>query len=741
MPKFQPLPLREGTLLDDRYAVGRFLGRGGFGITYLVEDLVRGDDAVLKELAPQATRRLDNDDLDFSFIGPAEAQRLRRQFTAEARILRRVAISRVPNFRSVFDEHQTAYLVTDYVPNATPLSKIVAQSGAMSVEDVTSIVEQLLESLEQLHRRKLLHLDVKPSNVLLADDGQAHLIDFGSARQWHADLTSAHGVQFSPSYAPPEQILESERRSPATDLYSLAALAYTLLTGIPPTGVHDRLAGTPVIPLMSVRPDTPPNLAAAVESALSMLLAERPQSAEEFRAILHGTLDVQSEADRVLALDEKRSRLLRFKYSPRQCPACGNVLDRPEPLGKDQCPVCREGRLKMRNIHEQSCATCRGGILHAVDNEHRPGVCPKCDTGIMKPVKRFGFLNTGVVLCGNCDFALKKEGEDWRDGLGTAKPWSEWHDDSGRAAKTMICDVCRAQFDVMRDGRWERTTSDPMNDGWTKLYPDEWARVAAGLRPDSGNCHCEACGADFFRANEKITLLSDDTRDPYGFVVRYGGELLRVDLVPWLAVGKESGKPGFACHACETEFDDAEGESLELVHTGHAMLRGRAGERHSLEDWHRISQDLPASGDEDTLDQDITDALREAYQHNEIALDPRRPDLVWKGRAADVAPGTDASIVGKWLRFVVNDGRISLGLVRKRVELVRDVASASADNGVLTVHFKGIDEPWHIQVEPITLSVTLESGKESVELSASDLARRLTGASAMPQGGRRQPQS
>ena len=72
--------------------------------------------------------------------------------------------------------------------------------------------------------------------------GQAHLIDFGSARQWHADLTSAHGVQFSPSYAPPEQHLESERRSPATDLYSLAALAYTLLTGLPPTAVHDRLA-------------------------------------------------------------------------------------------------------------------------------------------------------------------------------------------------------------------------------------------------------------------------------------------------------------------------------------------------------------------------------------------------------------------------------------------------------------------------------------------------------------------
>ncbi|MCH8978702.1 MAG: serine/threonine protein kinase [Armatimonadetes bacterium] len=720
-----PVALREGTVLDERYAVGRVLGRGGFGLTYAVEDLARGTPAVVKELAPLGSVRGSSDEIEFAGLGPAASQRLRHQFTAEARQLQRVRIPRVPQFRSVFHEHQTAYYATDYIRGAKPLSEFVGGQARLEPTFVESLLLLLMETLGGLHDHGILHRDVKPSNVLLAPSGEPYLVDFGSARQWHADLTAAHAVQFTPGYAPLEQLLEQGRRGPATDLYGLGATTYALLAGYPPTSAVERADGAALVSLSSVRPDVPTRLARAIERLLELHLEDRPQSVAELREILSADGFTREDSNKVRELDSKRRRLRQFRYDAMQCPSCGDVLETPTALPVRTCPVCRDGLIRKRRIEEMSCPSCRGGILSKVDNRGPLHYCPSCKRGRMARVGRFRFRKPKEWKCEGCGFVLVESGGGATDADGRVQSWQEWREQSGRQERGVGCDACLAQFDVMPDGRWLRVSQDLLGDGWTRLLPDEWARVAAGLSPDAGNAYCEACESDFFVADGYLTLLTDPVSDPYGFAGNYCGELIAEADLPYFAVGKESGRTGMVCTCCGTEFD-SDGEGLTLVRSPHARLRRQLRECYSLEDWHRTAQDLPQAGHEGELAEDIEDALAEAWVLGEVDFDPRDRDLVWRGEAAEVKERRGGAVVGRRRKLVVRSDTISFGgLLRRRTELVRDVERIDVDGDRLRIHLLG-EAPWELELDPVTLTFRLESGKDEVEIGAEQLARRLT---------------
>ena len=722
-----PVALREGTVLDERYAVGSVLGRGGFGITYLVEDLARGDRAVVNELAPFGTVRDLNDDVDFQEIGPAAVQRLRHQFTAEARLLQRVRVVRVPQYRSVFHENQTAYFATDYIDGARPLTDVIGRER-LSPEFVRRNLELLLETLEGLHSKGILHRDIRPSNVLLGALDEPYLVDFGSARQWHADLTVGHAVQFASEFAPLEQLSEKARRTPATDLYGLGATTYTLLTGSPPTSATARLEGAPLIPLHAVRPDVPDQLAHAVEKMLELHAEDRPQSVEQVRALLTQKAEELVETDRVTALDAKRRRLRQFRYDPMQCPACGEILVQPDPLPPEVCPVCRDGRLRKRKIEAMACPSCGGGVLRWVRNSGPLRFCPNCSTGRLVPQRRL-FRETNRWQCEKCEFALERSAQGATSADGTERSWAEWRQQSGRQPRVLYCDACTAQFDPLADGRWQRMTPDILGQEWTRLYPDEWARVAAGLAPDAGNANCESCGSDFFIADGYVTLLSDTVNDPHGFAGNYCGELIPVADLPYLAVGKESGKRGLVCPGCDTEFD-ADGTDLTLVRTSHTRMRRHMRESHPLRDWHRIAQDLPTAGGEDEFKEDIALALVDAYERGDVDFDPKDPEVLWRGSAFEVQQERGEGVTGRSQRLIVGTDEVSFGGAwRKRRELVRDVKRVELAGDTVTLRLLG-GEQWALKVEPVVLTFRLKSGRDKVELTAASLAKRLKRAAS-----------
>src|ERR1019366_7111585 len=122
------------------------------------------------------------------------------------------------------------------------------------------------------------HRDIKPSNILVGADGAVYVIDFGAAREWHADSTVTHTVQHTPGYAPPEQLSERARRGPATDLYAVCATLFVMLAGVAPPSASDRAAGIPLPSLLSIRPELDPIIVRAIEAGLMLAYAGRPQT-------------------------------------------------------------------------------------------------------------------------------------------------------------------------------------------------------------------------------------------------------------------------------------------------------------------------------------------------------------------------------------------------------------------------------------------------------------------------------
>jgi hypothetical protein len=724
-----PEALDHGFVLRGRFGIDHPIGRGGFGITYAASDLDRKDLCVVKELAPEGAVRLPDGRLDLRPLGAATAQRLRHQFVHEAQVLGRLHLRGIIPVRTAWQENGTAYIAMDYVHGAMPLQKVLLSEGRMDVEAVLDIVYQLLEALEAIHARGLLHRDLKPSNVLLGPKGEAYLIDFGSAREWHADRSAHHTVEYTPGYAPIEQMSETGRRGPGTDLYGLCALAYALLPGSPPTPAVDRIGGAPLIPLRSVRPDVEPAVAAAIEAGLQLDLDRRPATAAELRSLLDSPPSAHEESSRLKDLDERLVRLQHFRFGVRECPACGDVLDQPQPLrikrGGLPCPVCREGIVRRRTMSEAACPICRVGVLQRVANLDPLRLCPTCKVGLLR--KRGLGLRNRTLVCRECGEVYSGDDGKWtRASDNLTLTSDEWRAESGRSVDVRICDTCAAQFDRLPDDRMRQVLPAPKPDDLNDLFVDEWARIAAGLDPGAGNAVCDACEADYFLDGDRVTLLSA-TLDPFGFAATYLGRLLRCEALPWLAVGKSSGQEGLVCAECGTEFDGL-GDGLVLVKSKHALLRTHLGEKLTLENWHRLAKDLPLAGQEETLVEEMTTALREAYVSGELPFDSRDPDILWRGPASRVeGTGDQRSPRGSGQLVLDADGLTFGGIVRKLRLGRAALRSARVVDGILRFEIED-GSTLDFEVEPVVFSVKMESGRWETLLDGSALAERFNGA-------------
>ncbi|MCC7228784.1 MAG: protein kinase, partial [Fimbriimonadaceae bacterium] len=532
----EPRPLPEGTLLADRFEVGEILGKGAFGIVYLARDLDRNDHVVIKELAPDGTHRREDLLLD---LPAAMAHRLRRNFLNEAKTMSRLNVRGVLPVRLGFVENGTAYFATDYLPNAITLEKLLQGEGRMDVDGALDIFYQVLEILETVHAKGILHRDLKPSNILLSPAGEVTLIDFGAAREWHADSSITHTVLFTPNYAPLEQMTERARRGPATDLYALCATVYEMLSGRKPESATERASGVPWTPLLTLRPEVDPSITKAIELGLALKYSDRPQSVQAMRDQM-AHREENATVNTLFELDARMVRLQRFSFERRQCPACSGLLDEPRPLRKGVCPVCHEGTIKKREIHPGKCPCCRTTVLKRFHNLDPMRTCPSCRKGWLQ-IRKKGLLSKEIVAtCPLCESEFAGTQTE-----ANARPWSDYLAESGRSEFVMHCDNCRSQFDELADGRLLAVVSNG-NLRYDRLYPEEWDCVAAGLEPGTGNAECLVCSADFYVDGDQVTLLATKD-DPFGFAKEHLGRLLTFEDNRWMAVGKFSPNPGLVC--------------------------------------------------------------------------------------------------------------------------------------------------------------------------------------------------
>ena len=231
------------TILHGRYLVGRVLGEGGFGITYLGYDLMLSLVVAVKEYFPKgaANRNLSETVHPVDNASDGVFARGKKRFLNEANVLSKLLdMPSIVNIRDFFEENGTAYIVMDYIDGCN-LRDFSLMNGALSFSDVYGLLAPLLGDLKKMHDMGIIHRDISPSNMLLTGNGEVKLIDFGAAVLNGKSVTEDDSLMLKPGYAPPEQYRTQDAQGPWTDVYALCASIYTLICGREPSPSMDRV--------------------------------------------------------------------------------------------------------------------------------------------------------------------------------------------------------------------------------------------------------------------------------------------------------------------------------------------------------------------------------------------------------------------------------------------------------------------------------------------------------------------
>jgi serine/threonine protein kinase len=282
-----PLQLAPRTILEGKYLLGRVLGQGGFGITYLAWDLNRGGKLAIKEYFPLAISTRSDDGLTLSAISAKNKQDLEyglRKFAEEGQALARFKDR--PGIVSMLDffyANGTAYIVMVYVEGQTFKQYLEERGGLISFEAALKILALVMNALDEVHSAGMLHRDISPDNIFVEEGGQTKILDFGATRYAMGEQSQSLSVILKPGYAPEEQYRRKGRQGPWTDIYALGATFYRAMTGHPPPEAPDRLAQDELIPPRRLGIKIPPHSEAALVKALAVRCENRFQTVEEFR--------------------------------------------------------------------------------------------------------------------------------------------------------------------------------------------------------------------------------------------------------------------------------------------------------------------------------------------------------------------------------------------------------------------------------------------------------------------------
>src|SRR3954471_8824850 len=274
--------LPAGTSLQGgMYTVGRVLGQGGFGITYLGGDIRARRPVAIKEFFPYGSNRRGVTVHPFGGLSGADYQNTRTKFLDEARILARFDHPAIVDVYGTFEENNTAYMVMELLRGRT-LGQLVEERGPLPEAEAIGYIRRVGEALIVVHEASLLHRDLKPDNIMLTGDGEVVLIDFGTARAFAAGKTGRMTTMVTPGYAPLEQYGQSVRFGPFTDVYALAATLYHVLTGQMPAPATDRASGVELVPPRTSNSSVSQITSDAILWAMSMRVDQRPQTVREF---------------------------------------------------------------------------------------------------------------------------------------------------------------------------------------------------------------------------------------------------------------------------------------------------------------------------------------------------------------------------------------------------------------------------------------------------------------------------
>lgn len=284
-----PMALPPGTVLNGRYILGRVLGQGGFGITYIAQDHKTGSLVAVKEYFPDTMAARTDGHSVSAYTGQREENFLygKECFLNEAKTLAEfIGNPNIVRVHSYFEENNTAYFVMDYV-QGTSFQDYLKQHGRLSWQETKRILEPVIGALASVHSKGVIHRDVTPDNIYITNDGTVKLLDFGAARYSLGDKSRSLDVVLKHGYAPREQYSRHGRQGPYTDVYALGATFYYALTGRLPPDSIDRQDEDEFILPSSLGVKLPAKAEDALCKALAVSAQDRFQSMSEFYLALN----------------------------------------------------------------------------------------------------------------------------------------------------------------------------------------------------------------------------------------------------------------------------------------------------------------------------------------------------------------------------------------------------------------------------------------------------------------------
>jgi len=584
------------------------LGQGGFGITYKSRDARLNRTVALKEFFPQAQGCLRRGATvhPSGGITVGEFHEERNKFLEEGQCLAQFEHPSIVKVFSLFEENNTAYMVMEFLKGKT-LLKMVEESGPLEEQLIVQLIEQVAGALGFVHQANVIHRDIKPENVIVTVDNRAVLVDFGTAREFAAGKTRKMTTMLTPGYAPLEQYGQHARFGVFTDIYSLGATTYQLLTGQVPIQATDRAAGVELAAPRRLNSRISRQVSDAVMWAMEMRIDKRPQRASDFVLAMRGARSAssngstkgstatpqaapnpyQARIDQLVAELESvpgappvpapgaTQGVTQSSHDPRingieaqlerirstlklrleDCPCClRSTLKRVELERSPQCPVCSGAQMRTRKLDQKLCPVCREGHIAPTKLESQMMFCPVCRSRSLRQDKRKRF---GLAI------------DVW------------W-----------VCPGCSAEFDVVMGGRAKLVNAgtDPLGVG--KEYLGETLPVAVWqqLSPLSeAYWTCDRCAAQFFELGDSRLSLDWVERDPHGVKEKLLGKTYYRTVWAKIANGLSAKVGNTHCPACDANFDyDQVDKKLKLIDCDRGPFARAVpllGQSYDLETW------------------------------------------------------------------------------------------------------------------------------------------------------------
>jgi serine/threonine protein kinase len=288
-----PHQLRPRTILNGKYLLGKVLGEGGFGITYIGWDLNLDIKVAIKEYYP--TGFVTRENTTTNTVQPYTGSqgdffaKGRERFVDEAKRLAKFrSMPGIVTVNDFFIENGTAYIAMEYIEGQTLKSYLTQMGGKLPAAQVFDMLRPVMTSLAQVHKSGMIHRDISPDNIMISKEGYVKLLDFGAAREFAESGNRRLSIMLKPGFAPEEQYRSRGVQGPWTDIYALCATMYKAITGVTPDESSERMRRDEIKRPSELGVAMPSAQAAVLMKGMAVLQEDRWQSIDEMMAAMKG---------------------------------------------------------------------------------------------------------------------------------------------------------------------------------------------------------------------------------------------------------------------------------------------------------------------------------------------------------------------------------------------------------------------------------------------------------------------